>query len=257
MTKDLKVIQPDDIVSESRPDINHNFQQLKSNFAGSTYPDNPVQGQRIFKDGHWETYDQDAWKPDPALHNHDERYFTEGEINTLLAQKSDVGHSHDDTYYTEDEVNLLLAEKAAKNHAHDDRYFTETEVTQKLETKSDVGHSHPEHYTREEVETKLDTKSNVDHSHDSRYYTESEINSKLSTINTAIASKLGAGSTAANASKLAGQTSGYYRCSGCSWTCSTYCTGGCSNKCTACTGCSSCTGRCTGCSGDCSGCRDH
>ena len=60
-------------------------------------------------------------------HTHDDRYFTETEVNTLLAGKAAANHSHsyatsshthDDRYYTESEVNNLLAGKAASNHTH-------------------------------------------------------------------------------------------------------------------------------------------
>lgn len=38
-------------------------------------------------------------------HNHDDRYYTESEVNSLLSGKSDTGHNHDDRYYTEGELN--------------------------------------------------------------------------------------------------------------------------------------------------------
>lgn len=43
-----------------------------------------------------------------ASHNHDSRYYTESEVNSLLAGKSDTGHTHDSRYYTETEVDNLL-----------------------------------------------------------------------------------------------------------------------------------------------------
>lgn len=48
---------------------------------------------------------------------------------------SPVGHIHDDRYYTEAEVTSLLAGKAALVHTHDDRYYTEAEVTSLLSAK--------------------------------------------------------------------------------------------------------------------------
>lgn len=54
----------------------------------------------------------------PSAHTHDDRYYTEAEVNSLLSGKAGNGHTHDDRYYTEGEVNNLLAAKAASNHSH-------------------------------------------------------------------------------------------------------------------------------------------
>ncbi len=52
-----------------------------------------------------------------SSHNHDDKYYTESEVNNLLDGKADSSHSHsyapsshnhDDKYYTESEVNNLL-----------------------------------------------------------------------------------------------------------------------------------------------------
>ena len=65
-----------------------------------------------------------------ASHTHDDRYYTESEVDTKLAEKSNVEHTH-----TKSEITDFA-------HTHDDRYFTETEVTSKLAGKSDTGHKH-------------------------------------------------------------------------------------------------------------------
>ena len=79
----------------------------------------------------------------PSAHTHDDRYYTESEINTKLAGKSDTSHTHDDRYYTESEINSKvntinssIGTKADKTHTHDDRYYTESEIDSKLSTKS-------------------------------------------------------------------------------------------------------------------------
>ena len=64
-----------------------------------------------------------------ASHTHDDRYFTESEINSKLSGYSTTshthsnyaasGHTHDDRYYTESEVNSLLNNKANSSHNHD------------------------------------------------------------------------------------------------------------------------------------------
>jgi hypothetical protein len=74
-----------------------------------------------------------------AVHTHDDRYFTESEITSKLALKSDTTHSHTVEWASIDGVPATFDSTV---HTHDDRYFTETEVTTKLALKSDV-HSHP------------------------------------------------------------------------------------------------------------------
>lgn len=54
----------------------------------------------------------------PATHTHDDRYYTEAEINNKLDGKSNTGHTHDERYYTESEMNTKLAEKSNTNHTH-------------------------------------------------------------------------------------------------------------------------------------------
>lgn len=44
-----------------------------------------------------------------ASHNHDSRYYTESEVNSLLAGKANVSHTHDSRYYTESEIDTKLA----------------------------------------------------------------------------------------------------------------------------------------------------
>lgn len=45
-------------------------------------------------------------------------------------------HTHDDRYYTETEMDTKLNAKADKSHTHDDRYYTETEMDTKLNAKA-------------------------------------------------------------------------------------------------------------------------
>ena len=54
----------------------------------------------------------------PSAHTHDDRYYTESEINTKLDSKSNTGHTHDDRYYTESEMNTKLAGKSDTSHSH-------------------------------------------------------------------------------------------------------------------------------------------
>lgn len=59
-----------------------------------------------------------------------------------------VGHNHDSRYYTETEIDALLA--SASTHNHDDRYYTETESDARY---SQLGHTHDDrYYTRDEID---------------------------------------------------------------------------------------------------------
>ena len=53
-------------------------------------------------------------------------------IEAALDKKSDKNHTHDDRYYTESEINTKLNDKSNKSHTHDDRYYTESEINSKL-----------------------------------------------------------------------------------------------------------------------------
>ena len=54
----------------------------------------------------------------PKSHTHDDRYYTETEMNAKLDGKSNTGHTHDDRYYTESEIDSKLSGKANSNHSH-------------------------------------------------------------------------------------------------------------------------------------------
>lgn len=80
-------------------------------------------------------------------HIHDDRYYTESEVDSKLADKANVTHTHTianvtDLQETIDGLEQDIAGKANASHTHDDRYFTETEVTDKLATKADTEHQH-------------------------------------------------------------------------------------------------------------------
>lgn len=65
------------------------------------------------------------------------------------AEITDFAHTHDDRYYTETEIDSKLNGKSNTGHTHDDRYYTESEMNTKLAGKSDTTHSHATHLTTE------------------------------------------------------------------------------------------------------------
>ena len=92
-----------------------------------------------------------------AGHTHDDRYYTESEMDTKLGGKADAEHSHDDLYYAKSEVDAKFSDVAAPawdsisgkptaftptDHTHDDRYYTEAEIDQKLQGLPTAGHKH-------------------------------------------------------------------------------------------------------------------
>jgi Chaperone of endosialidase len=78
----------------------------------------------------------------PTTHTHDDRYYTETEINTLLAGKQASGSYAPATGIAQTSVTNLttdLAGKAASSHTHDDRYYTESEMNTLLAGKQASG----------------------------------------------------------------------------------------------------------------------
>ncbi|MDO4377975.1 MAG: hypothetical protein Q4C64_02330 [Erysipelotrichia bacterium] len=59
-----------------------------------------------------------------SSHNHDERYYTETEIDSKLSEKANVEHTH-----TKSDITDFA-------HNHDERYYTESEIDEKIPTKT-------------------------------------------------------------------------------------------------------------------------
>lgn len=59
----------------------------------------------------------------PTSHNHDDRYYTEDEVDSIIKE-----HKHSDTYYDKHQIDQLLGEKSESDHLHDDRYYKKEEV---------------------------------------------------------------------------------------------------------------------------------
>ena len=104
-------------------------------------------------------------------HDHDDRYYTESEVNSKLDGKSNTGHTHSSIIdigdssktttfaYSKSGLNygdytwlagwngyelraVNKSQFATSDHTHDDRYYTKSEMNTKLNGKSDTGHTH-------------------------------------------------------------------------------------------------------------------
>ena len=82
----------------------------------------------------------------PSAHDHNGTYYTETEVDSLLAGKAAASHTHDDRYYTETEIDAMLAGLPVSGHNHDDRYYTETEMDSLLSSKASSTHNHDSDY---------------------------------------------------------------------------------------------------------------
>ena len=139
----------------------------------------------------------------PSSHTHDDRYYTESEMNTKLSGKSDTGHTHDDRYYTEAEMNTKLAGKSDTSHSHNLSTMINT-LTEGISAPTDNdyyiaqyagggtttttyhrrSHSALWSYIKGKADSVYQAKGSYaasSHTHDDRYYTESEVNTKLNT----------------------------------------------------------------------------
>ena len=145
----------------------------------------------------------------PAVHYHDDRYYTETEIDAMLKKIEGSGETPDLTdYYNKQQIDNALANKADKTHNHDDRYsklnhthsqyMDEDDLDAKLEAK-DLA---TETWVKDQInnaqlgggdgpeidlsiyatKTELNNKADKNHTHDNRYYTESEIDAKLAAL---------------------------------------------------------------------------
>jgi hypothetical protein len=87
----------------------------------------------------------------PLSHTHDDRYYTETEMNTLLAGKQASGSYAPATGIAATAItgtavittdSRLSDARTPTSHTHDDRYYTETEIDTKLSGLPVSGHTH-------------------------------------------------------------------------------------------------------------------
>ena len=125
-------------------------------------------------------------------HTHDDRYYTETEMNTKLNGKANVNHSHDSAsssengFLSKEDKSKLdgIATEANKTVVDSSLSSSSTNpvqnkiVTNALNGKANSSHSHSiSNITN--LQSALDSKSETGHTHDDRYYTETEMNTKL------------------------------------------------------------------------------
>jgi hypothetical protein len=117
-------------------------------------------------------------------------------VYDIMVTKSDLSHLHDDRYYTESEVdtisgalNTKIDGKSDTDHIHDSRYYTETELNE--------GQLDNRYYTESEtdtisgsLQTNIDGKSDIAHFHDDRYYIESEVDTISGSLSSEIDSDI-------------------------------------------------------------------
>ena len=121
---------------------------------------------------------------DISTHNHDTRYYTETEVNTLLNGKSDSDHTHAWAAITGKPTTFpaTLGTKPTDAFRGDYGNIAYTHATSahapaNAQKNSDI--------TKAEIEAKL-TGGITSHNHDSRYYTETEVNGIVDDINSRI-----------------------------------------------------------------------
>jgi hypothetical protein len=117
-------------IMEDDPSTGYTVVRCSTGEAGPGVPEGGTSGQVLAKNTN-NSFDT-SWK---TLNAADFGAASKSELQAVsnaLANKSDNGHNHDGRYYTESESNSLLANKAEKNHTHDDRYYTESETNNLL-----------------------------------------------------------------------------------------------------------------------------
>ena len=105
----------------------------------------------------WEEIENKPSTFTPSAHTHDDRYYTETEVNNLLGGKAASNHNHNSTYLgisakaesAKSADSVAWANVSGKpstfapsSHTHDDRYYTETEVNNLLGGKANSSHTH-------------------------------------------------------------------------------------------------------------------
>lgn len=129
----------------------------------------------------------------PSSHTHDDRYYTESEINTKVTNlqaeiDADVKVEADRAKSAEAALQAAIDGKAGSVHTHDDRYFTESEINKKItDLQAEIDADVLEEKNRAEnaeiyIQSLLEGKAPSVHSHDDKYYTKSAIDTKVADL---------------------------------------------------------------------------
>lgn len=140
----------------------------------------------------------------------DARYYTQGDLDTALAGKSDTSHTHTESditdldKYTQAETDTLLSGKSDTGHTHTEADITDLDkysqatldgafaaVDAEIADKADAVHTHTESditdldkYTQAEADALLANKSDTGHTHDLDDITDSGALAALDTVDT-------------------------------------------------------------------------
>lgn len=142
-------------------------------------------------------------------HNHDDVYYTESEMDTMLLDKADVKHNHDDVYETKGAAETAL--DSAKSYADNAASSVKDDLLNgagaAYDTLKELGDLINENTDAiEALEIVASGKANADHNHNDIYYTETEIDSKVSAINTSISNSLNEAKSYSNSNLNIAQT---------------------------------------------------
>ena len=111
-----------------------------------------------------------------------ETIYTKEQMDSFLSGKSDSTHAHDDRYFTQAQVEQKITDVLTSGELSLEGYVTKQELTSQMASKSDAGHGHnaseisglqemlPDTYTKQEIDFAIDQvskgKSDLGHGHE-------------------------------------------------------------------------------------------